>query len=58
MFEGILERVLQRALGDYIEGLDKRNLSLGVSHLYQLKYLSGLEWKHQFGECLYQKRNI
>eukprot|EP00347_Sterkiella_histriomuscorum_P000566 403375355 len=30
MFEGILERVLQRALGDYLEGLDKKNLSLGV----------------------------
>ena len=30
MFEGILERVLQRALGDYIEGLNQRNLSLGV----------------------------
>ena len=31
MFEGILEKVLQRALGDYIEGLDRRNLSLGVN---------------------------
>ncbi|CDW90143.1 vacuolar protein sorting-associated protein vps13 [Stylonychia lemnae] len=33
MFEGILERVLQRALGDYLEGLDKKNLSLGVNNL-------------------------
>lgn len=30
MFEGILEKVLQRALGNYLEGLDKNNLSLGV----------------------------
>jgi hypothetical protein len=30
MFEGILEKVLQRALGDYLVGLDRKNLSLGV----------------------------
>ena len=32
MFEGILEKVLQRAFGNYIEGLDKKNLSLGVTN--------------------------
>jgi hypothetical protein len=30
MFESILERILQKALGDYVEGLDRNNLKLGV----------------------------
>lgn len=49
MFESLLERVLQRALGDYIEGLDRKNLKLGVSLRSSLH--SGLERQHQLGEC-------
>lgn len=30
MFEGILEKILQSRLGEYIEGLDRKNLSIGV----------------------------
>lgn len=30
MFEGILERILQSRLGQYIDGLDSKNLSIGV----------------------------
>jgi hypothetical protein len=33
MFESILERILQKALGEYIEGLDRNNLKLGVRNL-------------------------
>ena len=31
MFERLLERVLQRSLGKYIEDLDRRQLSVSVS---------------------------
>ena len=30
MFEGILERILQSSLGQYIDGLDRKNLTMGV----------------------------
>jgi vacuolar protein sorting-associated protein 13A/C len=30
MFEGILEKILQARLGEYIEGLDRNNLHIGV----------------------------
>ena len=30
MFEGILEKILQSRLGEYIDGLDRKNLSIGV----------------------------
>lgn len=30
MFEGILEKILQSRLGQYIDGLDRKNLSMGV----------------------------
>ena len=33
MFESIVERILQKALGEYIEGLDRNNLKLGVSEI-------------------------
>jgi hypothetical protein len=36
MFESILEKVLQRTLGDYLEGLDKKNLSLGVYCFFKI----------------------
>jgi hypothetical protein len=31
MFEGILEKLLQSYFGKYLVGLDKKNLSIGVS---------------------------
>ena len=31
MFEGLLEKVLQQKLGMYLDGIDKKNLSIGVS---------------------------
>lgn len=31
MFESILERLLQQKLGKYVDGLDQKNLSVGVS---------------------------
>jgi hypothetical protein len=30
MFEGLLEKILQSRLGQYIDGLDRKNLSMGV----------------------------
>ena len=33
MFEGYLERLLQNALGEYIEELDKNALSVSVSYI-------------------------
>ena len=40
MFEGLLEKILQSKLGYYLEGLDKQNLSVGVSNLHTFLDLS------------------
>jgi hypothetical protein len=39
MFEGLLEKVLQQKLGMYLEGFDKKNLSIGVSSLDIKSYI-------------------
>jgi hypothetical protein len=31
MFEGLIGKILQQKLGKYIDGIDKDNLSVGVS---------------------------
>jgi len=31
MFEGLLEKLLQRVLGQYVEELDRKQLSISVS---------------------------
>ena len=32
MFEGYIEKILQRKLGTYIDGIDKTNFKVGVSN--------------------------
>lgn len=72
MFESILERILQKALGDYVEGLDRNNLKLGVRKnsinqsnfilIFQFcilpKISIGLEWQHKLGKCASQEVSL
>lgn len=44
MLEIIFEKILQKVLGNYLEGLDKKNLSLGVLIFKELTHILGLEW--------------
>ena len=43
MFEGYLERLLQKSLGEYIEELDKNALSISVSIFVRWPAL-GMVW--------------
>lgn len=36
MFEGLIGKLLHQKLGMYIDGIDKENLSIGVSLLHYL----------------------
>lgn len=38
MLEGIINKILQKYLGKYIQGLDSNNLKLGVFSLYLYSY--------------------
>jgi hypothetical protein len=45
MFEGLLEKLLQRVLGQYVEELDRKQLSISVIAL--LLTISDLARKHR-----------
>ncbi len=34
MFEGYIEKILQRKLGKYIDGIEKQNFNIGVRKTY------------------------
>jgi hypothetical protein len=58
MFEGILEKILQSQFGEFIQGLDKDNLHIGVNfNAYFSILFKDLEWKHRLRKCCHKKRN-
>jgi hypothetical protein len=44
MFEGLIEKLLQEKLGKFVDGIDKDNLSIGVSS-FLMNEFSDMEWK-------------
>lgn len=56
MFEGILEKVLKRILGKYIEDLDQKRFSVGVV-LWKFIVLD-LEWELALRRCFNQEESV
>ncbi len=63
MFEGLLEKILQRLFGEYIANLDQENLHIGVLSFFcdfskNLPFIKGVVWKCPTRQCVSEENHL